>query len=521
MSVSYGSAGCEKHDPDRGRVTINHLAVDHLYASLNQDEPDKTRCMRSTTTDADVIIVGCGPVGVMAALRSAQRGLSVIALDRDPDLYPFPRAIGMDDEVQRLFQNAGLTDQLKEWSTRMMGAEFLDANGVRVVGMELPPDFRGPSGHYPMVSFDQPSVEQFLRAAAIKAGVDVRLGVEVTAVTSDQPTSDASVTLADGSILRARWVIGADGASSTVRRLIGVTLEDQGFDEPWLVVDTTKLDPGLALSPLAQQHCNPERVVTVVPGHGTRRRWEFQLREGETREEMLEPSRIAELLKPWGTPDQLHVDRAAVYRFHAAVADTFRRGNVFLVGDAAHQMPPFNGQGMCTGMRDADNLTWKLAHVANGLAGDALLDTYDSERRPHAAGQVEHSADAGRLINAIAEGGAHSYESGYGGGRSFPHLEAGLVDGSHPRTGHPFPQPLVAGTLFDERLGDGWALVGATTPVLGLWATIGARAVATDPDAFPGLLDDGVVIIVRPDRYVAAVTTDLDMTTKRLFANLR
>lgn len=477
--------------------------------------------MNAQDLDADVIVVGCGPVGVMAALRATQRGLSVIALDRDLDIYPLPRAIGMDDEIQRLFQNAGLSDRLRECSTPMGGAEFLDAEGNRVIGMELPSDLRGPSGHYPIVSFDQPSVERFLRVAAVEAGVDMRLGVEVAAVTGAEPRAEATVTLVDGTTLRARWIIGADGASSTIRRLIGVVLDDQGFDEPWLVVDTTKLDPDLDLGTLAQQHCNPARVVTVVPGHGTRRRWEFQLGDHETREEMLSPDRIAKLLAPWGSPAQLQVDRAAVYRFHATVAGSFRRGNVFLAGDSAHQMPPFNGQGMCSGLRDAENLSWKLAEVAHGRAGDALLDTYDIERRPHAAGQVEHAADAGRLINAIAEGGAESYEAGYGGGRSFPHLEAGVVDGSHPRVGHPFPQPTVDGVLFDEHLGTGWALVGATAPVLGAWALHGARAVAADPAVFPGMLDNGAVVVVRPDRYVAAVTTDLPATTERLLASLR
>ncbi len=472
--------------------------------------------MNSPALHADLIVVGCGPVGVMAALRAAQRGLSVIAVDRDTNVYPLPRAIGMDDEIQRLFQSANLLGQLKQCSTPMGGAEFLDPDGNRAVGLELPPDMIGPSGHYPIVAFDQPSLERFLRAEAVAAGVRMQLGTEVTAVTGDQPESDASITLDDGTTLNAHWIIGADGARSTIRRLIDVTLDDQGFDEPWLVVDTTLTDPDLPLSRLAQQHCSPERVVTVVPGHGSRRRWEFQLSEDETPSEMLETDRIAELLEPWGTREQLRVDRAAVYRFHATVAETFRRNRVFLAGDAAHQMPPFNGQGMCSGMRDADNLTWKIAHVAQGLADDALLDTYDTERRPHAEGQVAHAADAGRLINAIAEGGAQSLEAGYGGGRAFPHLEDGLRDGDHSRVGHPFPQPVVNGVPFDNRLGSGWSLVGEVEPDLGPWAALGAQAVAADPDLFPGMHDDDAVVIVRPDRYVAAVTTDLPGATERL-----
>ncbi|MEO0494024.1 MAG: FAD-dependent monooxygenase, partial [Actinomycetota bacterium] len=322
----------------------------------------------------------------------------------------------------------------------------------------------------------------------------------------------------DGDTITGRWILGADGAKSTIRKLLGVTLEDQGFDEEWVVVDTTLLDPDLPLSGLATQHCDPARVITYIPGHGTRRRWEFQFLPGETKAEMEDPARIAELLAPWGSPSQLQVDRIAVYRFHATVAERLRVGDVFLAGDAAHQMPPFNGQGMCSGMRDIDNLVWKLAAVADGHADERLLDTYETERRPHAAGQVEHAVDAGRLINAIAEGGADNFEAGYGGGREFPHLEGGCRSGAHRLTGRPFPQPFDDGGGFDRHLGDGFALV--TTPdthlaadLLRRWAAIGARRVDADPTHFPDLVADGTVVIVRPDRYVAAVTDHLAATT--------
>ncbi|MEM8707449.1 MAG: bifunctional 3-(3-hydroxy-phenyl)propionate/3-hydroxycinnamic acid hydroxylase [Actinomycetota bacterium] len=467
--------------------------------------------------DADLVIVGCGPVGAMAALRARQFGLSVIVVDRDTDVYPLPRAVGMDDEIQRLFDTAGLLDGLRACSTPMAGAEFLDRHGERVIGIELPPDFVGPNGHPPVVAFDQPSLERLVRSAALDAGAELRLGVEITAI------DGTTLTTADGATITGRWILAADGAKSTVRRLVGVELEDQGFDEEWVVVDTTLLDPDLPLSRLATQHCDPARVITYVPGHADRRRWEFQFLPGETKAEMEDPARIAELLAPWGTPEQLRVDRIAVYRFHATVAEAFRIGDVFLAGDAAHQMPPFNGQGMCTGMRDVDNLVWKLAMVRVGDADDALLDTYDTERRPHAAGQVEHAVDAGRLINAIAEGGADDFEAGYGGGREFPHLETGWLVGDGRFAGRPFPQPFDADGGFDRRLGSGIALVTTadteiSADVTGRWAAVGAQRVDTEPGRFPGLVEPGTVVIVRPDRHVAAVTTDLGSTTDALAA---
>ena len=468
--------------------------------------------------DADLVIVGCGPVGAMAALRARQHGLSVIALDRESEVYPWPRAVSMDDEIQRLFATAGLLDGLRSCSSPFGGAEFLDHQGHRAIGIELPFGFVGPNGHPPVVAFDQPAVERMLREAAIGAGADLRFGADVAALDGNK------LTLSDGATITGRWVLGSDGARSTVRRQLGIELENQGFDEDWVVVDTTLLDPDLSLSSLVTQYCDPDRIVTYIPGHGTHRRWEFQFREGETRAEMASPERIAELLGPWGSPHQLQVDRIAVYRFHAVVAERFRVGDVFLAGDAGHQMPPFNGQGMCSGMRDVENLIWKLAAVAAGHADERLLDTYHDERRRHVAGQVEHAVDAGRLINAIAEGGADSFEAGYGGGREFPHLETGLRYGNHRLTGHPFPQPLLEDGGFDRQLGDGIALVTTASTdisadVMDRWAAIGARRVDTRADLFPNLVGDGTVVVVRPDRYIAAVTRDL-VSTSAEFAEL-
>ena len=457
--------------------------------------------------DADLVIIGCGPVGLMAAIRARQHGLSVVAIDRLTGVYPLPRAIGMDDEIQRLFTTAGMSDGVRACSTPMPGAEYVDGEGNRVVGYDIPAGYVASNGHHPIIAFDQPSLERTMRTRAADAAVDLRLGVEVTGL-------DGTAVHTDAGTVTGRWVIGADGASSGVRKTLGIELEDQGFDELWVVVDTTLIDPDLPLPRNCVQHCDPARVVTFVPGHGARRRWEFQLLPGEAHEAMGDTARVAELLLPWGTPEQLQIDRVAVYRFHATVAERFRVGDVFLAGDAAHQMPPFNGQGMCSGMRDADNLAWKLAAVAAGQADDRLLDTYEAERRPHARGQVAHSADAGRLINAIARGGATSLESGYGGGRTFPHIEAGCVTGEHRMVGHPFPQPVLDGVGFDAMLGNGWAAVTTADTTLDLPA--GLRRVDTEPDRFPDLVEPGRVVLVRPDRYTAAVTDDVARTLDAL-----
>lgn len=474
------------------------------------------------TFDADVVVVGCGPVGVLFGLRSVQRGLSVIAVDASTEVFPLPRAIGMDSEIQRLFEDAGLGDLVRSVSTPLGGAEFVDADLERIVGFDLPDGFVDENGHPPMAMFEQPLLERGLRAAAADAGVDLRLGVRCTGLDQDDEGVTISLDGPDGvTSLRSRWVVGADGASSTVRPLIGRCFDDLDFDQEWLVVDTTLLDDTVDMPRVARQVCDPDRVITIVPGHRDRRRWEIQFQPGDTRDSMLDPDRIRALLSSWVRPDQVSIDRAAVYRFHALVADRFRTGRVFLAGDACHQMPPFNGQGMNTGLRDAENLSWKLALVAQGACDDGLLDTYDAERRPHAAGQVAHSADAGRLIDALAQGMDFDTAAGYGGGRPFPHLEGGIRVGDHPAVGHPMPQPTVDGTPLDRLLGNGFALL-STSPLeidaatATTWDRLGGSIVVVDDPAVAAIARPDQVIVVRPDRYVAAVADDVAETTRAL-----
>jgi 3-(3-hydroxy-phenyl)propionate hydroxylase len=176
---------------------------------------------------------------------------------------------------------------------------------------------------------------------------------------------------------------------------------------------------------------------------------------------MVEPGRVWALLGRWITPDDAELVRAVVYRFHATVAERMRDHRIFLAGDAAHQMPPFLGQGLCSGIRDAANLAWKLELVAAGAAGDQLLDSYGDERLPHAAGVVAHAVDTGKLIDQLSgrEPQNTSLDAAYGGGRPFPHLEHGLIHGDHPMVGHQLPQPLVDGVLLDELLGTGFAVL--------------------------------------------------------------
>jgi 3-(3-hydroxy-phenyl)propionate hydroxylase len=461
--------------------------------------------------DVDVIVVGGGPVGVTTSLLLAQQGFSVRVFERAPEVYDLPRAIVMDDEIQRVFHNAGLGDELDAITTPLLGAEFVRPDGEQIIGIELPLDAAYPLGLHPSVMYYQPELEAFLRRSAVRHGVDLRLGVDVTSV--DQSADQVTVHTGKG-VTTSRWLVAADGASSRIRKQLGIAFVDQGFDQDWLVLDVRLLRPVPSLPRFVQQVCDPERPTTYVVGHGDYRRWEFQLQPGESREEMVEPSRVWELLRPWLTTDDAELVRAVVYRFHATVADSMRSGRILLAGDAAHQMPPFLGQGLCSGIRDAANLAWKLRLVADGAAAESLLDTYGAERLPHAAGVVAHAVDTGRLIDELS-GRAQvttGLDAAYGGSRPFPILRNGMVYGDHLAVGRQIPQPMVDGRRLDELLGSGFAIVVDDSSMLAAapqWAGL-ATVVEVPSGLLPLTLPPGGAVVVRPDRYVAAVAPDAD-----------
>jgi 3-(3-hydroxy-phenyl)propionate hydroxylase len=445
-------------------------------------------------------------------------------LEKSLEVYNLPRAIAMDDEIQRVFQNAGLLSQLEEVTTRQRGAEFVRPDGEQIIGVDLPEDGPWPLGLHPIVNFYQPELEAFLRTAAIEAGAEMVLGTEVTSVSQSASGVVAKTAAGDH---EAKWLIAADGASSPIRKSLQIQFLDQGFDQGWLVVDIAMKRAVPTLPDYVQQICDPDRPTTVVPGHAQYRRWEFQLQPGETREEMIEPARVWELLQPWLTPDDANLVRAVVYRFHATVASSMRVGRIFIAGDAAHQMPPFLGQGLCSGIRDAANLAWKLRLVADGRAGEDLLHTYSAERLPHAAATVAHAVATGRLIDELAGRTTQDAELGaaYGGGQHGPKLATGMLYGDHPFVGRQLPQPMMNGRRLDEFLGNGWALIVAdhstAEAVAPSWGPLDCAVVEVPVELMQPLLTAEGAIVVRPDRYVAAVAGDASELTDASTALLR
>jgi 3-(3-hydroxy-phenyl)propionate hydroxylase len=473
-----------------------------------------------TAHDVDVAIVGCGPVGVTLAGLLAGRGLQVVAFDREVDLYPLPRAAHLDHEVLRILQELGAVDEVLNQVTVNAGMDFLTADRQVLVSMRAAP--RTTSGWPASVMFHQPSLETAMRRAAVAQGTELRLGVAVDGVT--ELDSHVQVQLSDGTSVSAAFVVGCDGARSMVRQHLDVALNDAGFEQRWLVLDLVLHEGAEPPTPLALQVCDPARPHTLVPMPPPRFRFEFMLLPGETDDQINTPERIATMVSPWLDPDDVTVERSAVYTFHGLVATPWRRGRVLLAGDAAHQMPPFLGQGMCSGLRDAANLAWKLERVIGGVAPMALLDTYEVERAPHVQAITDAAVFFGRMICTTDAAEAAQRDIA---------LLAARAQGAPPPTDDPVP-PLSAGPLVldgggalsvqvdvdgcrsDDVMGPHFAVVGRSVEALGhapTWQALGATVL--DAQTHPELhavLDaaGGEVAVIRPDRRVLWVGHSLE-----------
>ncbi|MEO7243075.1 MAG: bifunctional 3-(3-hydroxy-phenyl)propionate/3-hydroxycinnamic acid hydroxylase [Variovorax sp.] len=485
---------------------------------------------RNTTTERsleatlyDVAIVGCGPVGATLANLLGQRGLTVLVLDREADIYPLPRAIAFDAECMRVFQTLGIVDVLRPHLLVSPGMKFVDAKGRVLIDWSRPVDV-GPQGWHPSYRFHQPELERALRQRLTAwPKVDVRLRHDVFALDEREDHVQLRLErLVDGSLhrSRARYVIGCDGARSLVRRLMDSTLEDLHSHERWLVLDVLLKRERPDLGDHSIQFCDPVRPSTYVRGVGRRRRWELMLMPGDDAATIMRPESVWPLLSRWLEPAEAELERPALYTFHAVVAKGWRKRRSLIAGDAAHQTPPFMGQGMCAGIRDAANLGWKLADVVRGAAPERLLDSYESERAPHAREFIETAVRLGAVIQATdAEAVRLRDEQMASNPQIFATPQPPLGSGAHVDDelgGRVARQPRLAdGTLLDERIGYGHGVLAAPD-----WTTAAATALAlSHPEVVVVSADSALAqawlqeagaraIWLRPDRYVGGAASD-------------
>ena len=450
------------------------------------------------------MVVGAGPVGVTAAILLAQRGIPCLVLDRYPQPYPLPRAVHVDDEVMRILQETGVAEQFAAVSRPGLGLRLLDARH-RVMAEFRRDRAEGPHGYPQANMFDQPDLERLLRARmAALPSIEFIGGAEVFA-------ADASGvryrTIADGTetFAPASAVLGCDGANSTVRSLIGARRLDLRFEERWLVVDGV-CDADLDAWGGVHQVCDPRRAATFMQLGPLRYRWEFRLFDGESLPD------VRPLLAPWLRDTGVRIVRRAEYTFRAAVADRWRAGRVFLLGDAAHETPPFIGQGLGAGLRDAYNLAWKLATDLTTEGGaEALLDSYERERSPHARAQIRLAKVAGWAMTGGQDRAAAVRRVVLGAVWRLPGLKSlALRSTSPPLRGagplSPQPRVMLDGreVWLDEALGPGWSVLvpdGRPAPSIP-----GAHTIHVTPDLDPsGTLRRwlrGRPVVLRPDRVV-------------------
>lgn len=489
------------------------------------------------TRRVPVVIVGAGPTGVTAATLLAQYGVDCLLLDRWSGVYPQPRAVHLDDEIYRIIARLGLADEFAAISRPTLGLRLVD-NRFRTLA-EFNRDPGGSVHGFPQANmFDQPELEALLRANLERhPNARLRGDAEVTDITAAGTHIRVTFTdRSDGGIhhVDADYLLGCDGANSLVRAKIGSAMRDLNFEQRWLVVDIAS-DADLGQWDGVHQVCDPKRAGTYMRIGPGRYRWEFRLLAGETANDFGTLERLRPLIMPWTSAvpaSALTLLRVAEYTFRAQIADRWRRGNVFLLGDAAHLTPPFIGQGMGAGLRDAANLAWKIAGVHHGTLAPDMLETYERERKPHAQSMIRLALGIGWAMTGGGRLGDGVRRTVLPRLRLIPGLREKVVDSRTPAlrrsawvcasrrprrlAGTLCPNPPVGhGLRLDDALGTGFALITTARPTASDEEALRRRNVAVrvvDADSPLGSwLRRGraSAALVRPDRTVARAGRDL------------
>ncbi|MGW4446666.1 bifunctional 3-(3-hydroxy-phenyl)propionate/3-hydroxycinnamic acid hydroxylase [Streptomyces sp. NPDC004682] len=491
----------------------------------------------------DVAVIGYGPTGVTAANLLGAAGLKVVVLERDSEIFSRARAISTDEEVVRIWQRAGLAERLKQDMLTERPVDFVDASGRSFISARPTP--RG-HGHPPQMFIYQPALEQVLRDGVRRyPNVEILLGHECLRVRQDADGVELTVAgTTDDTVrrLRASYVIAADGGSSLTRAQLNIGYEGRTYEDRWVVIDTRMLKPWPDHDKL-RFHCDPARPAVDCPTPLGHHRYEFPLLPGDDEKQLTTEDAVHQLVSRYGIGrDSIEVLRATVYSHHVRFATRFRVGRIFLAGDAAHAMPPWIGQGMAAGVRDVANLCWKLDAVLRGELPESVLDSYETERKPHVREVTKRAVLVGRVIterrppvtrvrNTVLRtlGRFPRFSARMQDANWIPvaRYDAGLQAPSRTKaTGHQVPQPWVTDAdgervRLDDALGGRWlvlhARAAAPTPA---WDLPGVPALTITPvgsePAEGALVDSDDVLLpwmaghgattlaLRPDAYVYA-----------------
>lgn len=477
----------------------------------------------------DVAVVGCGPVGLAMIHLLGQKGISVVGIESTKDVMEFPRASHLDDEILRIFQALDVAYELEPAMLISTDYEYFDEKWNRFLKMKLKRGYSDQGWRYDY-QFHQPDFEKLLRQKiSQQSHVSMLFGQTVAQIVQNEDFATVTIEDTDNGHVQkvtARYVVGCDGARSTVRKIMGTPLEDFNGTQRWLITDVYVHDDVELPSP-SFEYCHSERPVTYIIFPDRRRRFEFKLRDEDQKEDMETVERVHELLRPWVAPEHYRIERKDVYHFHGLLAKGWRNGRLMIAGDAAHQMPPKLGQGLCSGYRDVMNLAWKLAMVLHGQATESLLDTYETERSPHVRWYIQTSVDLAIAIDQMQKSQNAADTQEFGG------MRITLGPGIHGDDGEPAgtlsAQPrLNSGKLLDDQIGYHFVLIGEQAIISQLslatkacLEAFGAAVVSSEnePEVSSVLSDLGArAVIIRPDRYIlgtASTSAALDALVSR------
>ena len=494
----------------------------------------------------DIAICGYGPVGSTFAGLMGKLGHKVLVIEKNIGPSPTARAINTDGEQLRTFDRLGIAEKVVENSTEVHCVHFGDANLNPIQTIEQPVGVSA-MGWPNQVLFYQPELEGFIRASVeSENNIVIKEGTELL----NFDDSDEGVYLnckdSKGDLtFFSKYLIGCDGASSFVRRKLDVDLEDFEYNQEWLVCDAHLTKKINIPEKEAMQVCDPKRPGTYVPGRRGHLRFEFKKMPGEDSNELEKDENVWKLLKPWINKDNAELERAQVYSFHACIAETWRKGNVLIAGDAAHQMPPFMGAGMGTGIRDVTNISWKLDLLLKNKANEKILDTYQKERHSHAKWTIAQTVTIGQVIEgfcAAAEG--KEYEpKGPSYDVNFPHIPSGIYsDPADMITGVPIPQPILVKDnkkeMLDKMINENFAILAQESNLdlsdkaKTIVDLLGIKLITLDSykdseERLKTVFEKYKAVLIRPDKYtyggvedISSLSDMIESLEKEFYLNL-